>query len=234
MQIGHLSRSSRRSHGIRSHGVGGFQLLRVAVVIGLAAAGAFAVSLSVDDQGSSLEAVAAAGRQPDTASAPHFIDEPRQTASLQVANADPDTPDLTSASAMSSVAPDEPAQADAQAGMPADASSDHAAAAPVSTSGDARAPETAQASAKEASPPAAPEMTGAVNVASIASDPAQGADLVDLNTASSEQLNSLRNAGPLGRAIIKGRPYASVEDLVKRKVVRRSVYEKIKDQVTVR
>lgn len=227
MQIGHLSRSSRRSHG-----VGGFQLLRVVIVIWLAAAGAFAVSLSVEDPSSSLEAVA--GRQPDTTSAPHPVDEPRQTASLQVANADPDTSDLTSASAMPSVTPDEPVQADAHAGMPADTSRNQATAEPVSTSGDARPPETAQATAKEASPPAAPEMTGAVNVASIASNPAQGADLVDLNTASFEQLNALRNAGPLGRAIIKGRPYSSVEDLVKRKVVRRSVYEKIKDQVTVR
>ncbi|WP_445501513.1 ComEA family DNA-binding protein [Microvirga sp. G4-2] len=233
MQIGHLSRSSRRSHGIRSHGIAGFQLLRVVIVIGLAAAGAFAVSLSVEDPSSALEAVAAADRQPDRTSAPRSVDEPRRIAPVQVATADPGTPDLTSASAKPSVAPDEPVQEAAHADMPAGTSVDHTAAAPVSTSGDARPPETAQA-ANEAPPPAAPEMTGAVNVASIASNPEQGAELVDLNTASFEQLNSLRNAGPLGRAIVKGRPYASVEDLVKRKVIRRSVYEKIKDQVTVR
>ncbi|PVE26485.1 hypothetical protein DC522_00680 [Microvirga sp. KLBC 81] len=118
--------------------------------------------------------------------------------------------------------------------MPVDSSSDHAVTQPVSPSGDTPVLETEHASATEPSSPAAPEMTGAVNVASIASNPVQGAGRVDLNTASIAQLNSLRNAGPLGRAIIKGRPYASVEDLVKRKVIRRSVYEKIKDQVTVR
>ena len=234
MQIGHLSRSSRRSHGIRSHGVAGFQLLRVVIVVGLAAAGAFAVSLSVEDPSSALEAVAAADRQPDRINVPHSVEEPRQTAPVQVATADPGTPDMTSASAKPSVAPDEPVQEAAPADMPTGTSVDHAAAAPVGTSGDARPPETAQAGANETPPPAASEMTGAVNVASIASNPEQGAELVDLNTASFEQLNSLRNAGPLGRAIVKGRPYASVEDLVKRKVIRRSVYEKIKDQVTVR
>lgn len=77
-------------------------------------------------------------------------------------------------------------------------------------------------------------MTGAVNVANVASDVPPASELVDLNTGSFEQLNALKGAGPLGRAIIRGRPYASVEDLVKRKVVRRSVYEKIKDQVTVK
>lgn len=233
MQIGNLPLSSRRSQGIA-----GFQLLRVVIVIGFAAAGAFAVSLSVEDPSASLGAVAATDRQPESTSAPPSVDEPRQAAPLQVATADPGASDLTSAGAMPSVVPDEPVQESAHAGMPAGTSSDHAAAAPLGTSGDAQPHETAQAgvnvSANEASPPAAPEMTGAVNVASIASNPAQEAELVDLNTASFEQLNSLRNAGPLGRAIIKGRPYASVEDLVKRKVLRRSVYEKIKDQVTVR
>ncbi|WP_052954910.1 helix-hairpin-helix domain-containing protein [Microvirga vignae] len=230
MQIGPLSRSSRRSHG-----VAGFQLLRVVTVLGLAAAGAFAVSLSVEDQSPSLEAVAAADRQPDGTSAPHSADDPQRTASLQVATADPSAPGLTSASAMPSVAPDEPAQEDAHASTPAaDTSRNQATTEPVGPSGDTRRPETEQAGANEASRPAAPEMTGAVNVASIANNPAQGTGLVDLNTASVAQLNSLRNVGPLGRAIIKGRPYASVEDLVKRKVLRRSVYEKIKDQITVR
>lgn len=79
-----------------------------------------------------------------------------------------------------------------------------------------------------------PNMTGAVNTET---DPAveseQPGDLIDLNTGTFEQLNSLRGGGPIGRAIIKGRPYVSTEDLVTKKVLRRSVYEQIKDQVTV-
>jgi DNA uptake protein ComE-like DNA-binding protein len=46
-------------------------------------------------------------------------------------------------------------------------------------------------------------------------------------------LNSLKGAGSLGRAIVRGRPYRSADDLVKKQVVRRTVYERIKDQVTV-
>jgi DNA uptake protein ComE-like DNA-binding protein len=57
---------------------------------------------------------------------------------------------------------------------------------------------------------------------------------VDLNTASLAQLNALRGAGGLGRAIIRGRPYASPEDLARKRVVRRPIYERIKDQVAVR
>jgi hypothetical protein len=33
---------------------------------------------------------------------------------------------------------------------------------------------------------------------------------------------------------MRGRPYASAEDLVTKRILRRSVYERIKDQVTVR
>ncbi|MBD2747077.1 helix-hairpin-helix domain-containing protein [Microvirga sp. BT688] len=79
------------------------------------------------------------------------------------------------------------------------------------------------------------EMTGTVQ-ASLAEPARPGgpaSDLVDLNRASFEQLNSLKGAGALGRAIIKGRPYKSVDDLVKKKVMRRTVFEKIKDQVKV-
>ena len=39
--------------------------------------------------------------------------------------------------------------------------------------------------------------------------------------------------GALGRAIIRHRPYRSVDDLMKKKVLRRSVFEKIKNQVKV-
>ncbi|MBQ0823695.1 helix-hairpin-helix domain-containing protein [Microvirga sp. HBU67558] len=57
--------------------------------------------------------------------------------------------------------------------------------------------------------------------------------LVDLNRGSVDQLNTLRGAGSLGRAIVRGRPYRSVEDLVTKRVVRRTAFERIKDQVTV-
>jgi len=61
----------------------------------------------------------------------------------------------------------------------------------------------------------------------------QASNLVDLNKGTVEQLNNLKDAGSLGRAIVRGRPYRSVEDLVNKRVVRRTVFERIKDQVTV-
>jgi hypothetical protein len=63
---------------------------------------------------------------------------------------------------------------------------------------------------------------------------AANASLVDLNSASLEQLNSLKGGGRIGRAIIESRPYGGVEDLMRKKVLTRSTYEKIKGQVTVR
>ena len=80
-----------------------------------------------------------------------------------------------------------------------------------------------------------PDMTASLNTdAGAASAPEQADELVDLNTASVEQLNSLRGGGRIGRAIIRGRPYASAEDLIKKRVLTRAAYDAIKDQVTVR
>jgi DNA uptake protein ComE-like DNA-binding protein len=54
--------------------------------------------------------------------------------------------------------------------------------------------------------------------------------LVDINTASVEELNRL--GGRFGRAIVTGRPYASVDDLVSKRVLTRSTFTQIKDQIT--
>jgi DNA uptake protein ComE-like DNA-binding protein len=54
--------------------------------------------------------------------------------------------------------------------------------------------------------------------------------LVDINTASVDELNSL--GGRFGRAIVAGRPYATIDDLVSRRVLSRSTFSQIKDQIT--
>lgn len=59
-------------------------------------------------------------------------------------------------------------------------------------------------------------------------------DLVDLNKASVAELNGLRGGGAIGRAIIAKRPYTQVTDLLSKRVLSRAVYERIKEQVTVR
>ena len=58
--------------------------------------------------------------------------------------------------------------------------------------------------------------------------------LVDLNTASLAELNGLKGGGSIGRAIIQHRPYASVEQLLSKRVLNRATYQRIKDQVMVR
>ena len=58
-----------------------------------------------------------------------------------------------------------------------------------------------------------------------------GAQGVNLNTASIEALNQIPGAGHIGRMIASHRPYRSVEDLLTKRVVRKSVYDPIKDQV---
>lgn len=58
--------------------------------------------------------------------------------------------------------------------------------------------------------------------------------IVDLNTGTVAELNGLRGGGMIGRAIVQKRPYASVGELLSKRVLSRAVYERIKDQVTVR
>jgi competence protein ComEA len=68
--------------------------------------------------------------------------------------------------------------------------------------------------------------------------PAQATSgLLDLNTATAEQLDTLPGVGPATAAKIiasrSERPFASVEDLVSRKLVTASTLAKFKDQVSV-
>ena len=58
--------------------------------------------------------------------------------------------------------------------------------------------------------------------------------LVDLNTGTLTELNKLRGGGSIGRAIIKRRPYTSIDQLLSKRVLARGTYDRIKDQVVVR
>ena len=61
---------------------------------------------------------------------------------------------------------------------------------------------------------------------------AEKADLLDINTATVEQLKTLTGIGEAyAEKIVKGRPYARKDELVQKKILPRATYEGIKYKI---
>ena len=60
----------------------------------------------------------------------------------------------------------------------------------------------------------------------------QKADLIDINTATADQLKVIPSIGDAYSAkIIRGRPYKAKNELVQKKILPQAVYNKLKDRI---
>jgi DNA uptake protein ComE-like DNA-binding protein len=95
-------------------------------------------------------------------------------------------------------------------------------------------PALAQTTAPSKSP-TAPATTAPSTAPGESAKPAPTGELVDINSASSDELDKLPGVGPTrAKAIIAHRPYYGKDDLVNKKIIPSNIYAQIKDKIIAR
>lgn len=78
----------------------------------------------------------------------------------------------------------------------------------------------------------APVLVAASTAQNTAPYARQRADLIDINTASVEQLQAIPGLGEVyAKRIVAGRPYYAKNQLVRRGILPQDVYDKVKDKI---
>ena len=94
------------------------------------------------------------------------------------------------------------------------------------------------AAAAQTSPsksPSSPAATAPAATGKAAAKSQPAGQLVDINSASAEELDKLPGVGPArAKAIIANRPYGGKDDLNNRKIIPPNVYNQIKDKIIAR
>lgn len=75
---------------------------------------------------------------------------------------------------------------------------------------------------------------GVTTASGIQSSTANNLSLININTASLSELDTLKGIGPVtGQKIIDNRPYGSIDELLSKKIVGQKVFEGIREKITV-
>ena len=99
----------------------------------------------------------------------------------------------------------------------------------------AQAPQTGTAPATRSAPAAAPATPPKPAPAATPAEGAAKTPLIDINTASKDELDKLPGIGPArAEAIIKNRPYNGKDELRRKKVLPENVYQGIRERIIAR
>jgi DNA uptake protein ComE-like DNA-binding protein len=95
--------------------------------------------------------------------------------------------------------------------------------------------QTPQPAAPSTARPATTSPAPSAPAATAPATPTTKTPLIDINSASKDELDALPGIGAVrAEAIIKGRPYKGKDELLRKKVLPSNVYEGIKDRIVAR